>query len=106
MRPITERTWRERQADPEAVERLRLSGIPALQARLFANRGICDPQAARTYLNDFALVQANRIVSAFAGKFRHHPWKDIPQVSYPNMIRVLGGEPDWTVRQLRAKVMP
>jgi hypothetical protein len=63
-------------------------------------------QAARTHLNDFALAQANRIVSAFAGKFRHHPWKDIPQVSYPSMIRVLGGEPDWTVRQLRAKVTP
>ena len=51
MRPITKRNWRERQADPEAVESLRLSGVPVLLARLLANRGVCDPQAARAYLN-------------------------------------------------------
>ena len=51
MRPITERTWRERQADPEAVEALRLSGIPALLARLLVNRGVADPREARAYLN-------------------------------------------------------
>jgi len=61
---------------------------------------------ARAHLNDFAMAQADRIVDAFARKFRHQPWKDIPQVSYPNMIRVLGGEQDWTVKQLRAKVTP
>jgi len=63
-------------------------------------------RAARAHLNDFAMAQADRIVGAFAGKFRHEPWKDIPQVSYPNMIRVLGGEANWTVKQLRTKVMP
>jgi len=51
MRPITERTWRERQADPQDVEELRRAGIPPLLARLLANRGICDPQAAQAYLN-------------------------------------------------------
>jgi hypothetical protein len=63
-------------------------------------------RAARAHLNDFAMAQANKIVDAFGGKFRHQPWKDIHQVSYPHMIRVLGGEPDWTVKQLRAKVTP
>lgn len=63
-------------------------------------------RAARAHLNDFAMAQADKMVNAFAGKFRHRPWKDIPQVSYPHMIRVLGGEPDWTVKQLRAKVTP
>ncbi|WP_171075151.1 hypothetical protein, partial [Nonomuraea basaltis] len=63
-------------------------------------------RAARVHLNDFAMAQADTLVHAFAGKFRHQPWKDIPQVSYPHMIRVLGGEPDWTVKQLRAKVTP
>jgi len=51
MRPITERNWRERQADPEAVEQLRLSGLSPLVARLLANRGLCDPPSARAYLN-------------------------------------------------------
>lgn len=63
-------------------------------------------RAARAHLNDFAMAQADRIVGAFAAKFRHQPWKDILQVSYPHMIRVLGGEADWTVKQLRAKVTP
>ena len=63
-------------------------------------------QAARAHLNDFTTAQADRMVGAFARKFRHERWNDIPQVSYPNMIRVLGGEPDWTVKQLRAKVTP
>ena len=51
MQPIIERNWRQRQADPQAVEALRLSGLPALLARLLANRGVCDPQAAQAYLN-------------------------------------------------------
>ena len=63
-------------------------------------------RAARAYLNDYAMAQANRIVGAFAGKFCHQPWRDNPQVSDPHMIRVLGGEPAWTVKQLRVKVMP
>jgi hypothetical protein len=63
-------------------------------------------RAARAHLNDFAMAQADRIVGAFAAKFRHKSWKDIAQVTYPNMIRVLGGEPDWTAKQLRAKVTP
>lgn len=40
-----------READPEAVQSLRLSGIPALLARLLANRGVCEPQGALAYLN-------------------------------------------------------
>jgi hypothetical protein len=63
-------------------------------------------RAARVHLNDFAMAQADRIVDEFAGKFRHQPWKDIHQVSYPHMIRVLGGEMDWTVKRLRTKVAP
>ena len=51
MQPITERSWRERQADPDAVASLTGSGIPALLARLLANRGVCDPQSAQAYLN-------------------------------------------------------
>ena len=51
MRPITERNWRERQADPETVEALRLDGTPALMARLLVNRGVRDPREARAYLN-------------------------------------------------------
>ena len=50
MRPITERNWRERQADPETVEALRLDGTPALMARLLVNRGVRDPREARAYL--------------------------------------------------------
>jgi single-stranded-DNA-specific exonuclease len=51
MQPITERTWRMRAADPGVVENLTRSGVPALLARLIANRGICEPQAASDYLN-------------------------------------------------------
>ena len=51
MQPITERGWRQRQAQPEIVETLGLSGLPGLMARLLANRGICEAQAASTYLN-------------------------------------------------------
>jgi single-stranded-DNA-specific exonuclease len=51
MQPITQRRWREREADATAVERLACSGVPALLARLLVNRGICDPQEASAYLN-------------------------------------------------------
>jgi single-stranded-DNA-specific exonuclease len=51
MQPITERNWRQRTAEPETVEGLKVSGIPALLARLLANRGVSDPQAAKSYLN-------------------------------------------------------
>ena len=51
MQPVTERTWRERQADPELVAGLSSAGVPALLARLLANRGIVEPGAALAYLN-------------------------------------------------------
>lgn len=51
MQPITERSWRIRQSDPEVVQTLKLSGVPALLAQLLANRGVCEPQAASAYLN-------------------------------------------------------
>lgn len=51
MHPISERDWRMRQAEPEVVETLRLSGIPKLLARLLANRGVRDPREALCYLN-------------------------------------------------------
>jgi len=40
-----------RQADPELVEALSRSGVPSLLARLLANRGLAEPQAATAYLN-------------------------------------------------------
>ena len=51
MQPVTERSWRQRDADPEIIERLTLSGVSPLMSRLLANRGVCDPQAASAYLN-------------------------------------------------------
>ena len=51
MQPITERSWRERQSSAEAVEGLASSGVPALLARLLANRGIDDPPQALAYLS-------------------------------------------------------
>ena len=63
-------------------------------------------KAARAHLNDFAMAQANAIVAAYDGKFRHKPWHNIPQASFPHMVQVLAGEPDWTATRLRAKVAP
>lgn len=63
-------------------------------------------KAARAHLNDYAMAQADAIVGKFAGKFRHKQWGDIPQASYPHMIKILAGEPEWTVKRLRAKVAP
>ncbi|QCO02836.1 hypothetical protein [Azospirillum argentinense] len=63
-------------------------------------------KAARAHLSDFAMAKADAIVAAFAVKFRHKPWHDIPQVSYPHMVKILAGEPNWTATQLRAKVAP
>ncbi|HJV66196.1 MAG TPA: single-stranded-DNA-specific exonuclease RecJ [Geomonas sp.] len=51
MQPVTERIWRLREAKPEVVEALTRSGIPQLLARLLANRGICETQAASAYLS-------------------------------------------------------
>lgn len=50
MKPICQRRWRERQADPQVVETLSGAGIPKLLARLLVNRGICDPKEASGYL--------------------------------------------------------
>jgi single-stranded-DNA-specific exonuclease len=50
MQPITERTWRMRETDPDAVELLCRSGVNKLLARLLVGRGICDSQAASGYL--------------------------------------------------------
>lgn len=63
-------------------------------------------KAARAHLSDFAMAQADAIVGAYAGKFRHKQWGDIPQASYSHMIKVLAGEPEWTAKRLRAKVAP
>jgi hypothetical protein len=63
-------------------------------------------KAARVHLNDFAMAQADAIVAAYANKFRHKPWQDIPQASYPHMVKVLAGEPDWASTRLREKVAP
>lgn len=51
MQPITERNWRQREADPAVVESLCLAGLPSLKARLLASRGVDEPQAARNYLS-------------------------------------------------------
>jgi len=51
MQPITHRSWRARRGDPDVVETLSVSGVAPLLARLLANRGVCDPQAAGAYLN-------------------------------------------------------
>lgn len=51
MQPVTERTWRQREADGAAVEALSRSGVPPLLARLLVNRGIAEPQAASSYLS-------------------------------------------------------
>jgi single-stranded-DNA-specific exonuclease len=51
MHPITEKTWRLREADPDAVQSLCRSGINSLTARLLVNRGIIEPEAAAAYLN-------------------------------------------------------
>lgn len=63
-------------------------------------------RAARAYLNDFAMAQADNVVAAFQGKFHHKAWNDIPQVSHSHMLRVLGGDPQWTTARLRKKVKP
>jgi single-stranded-DNA-specific exonuclease len=51
MHPITEKTWRLREADPDAVQSLCRCGINSLTARLLVNRGIIEPEAAAAYLN-------------------------------------------------------
>ncbi|HJV35662.1 single-stranded-DNA-specific exonuclease RecJ, partial [Geomonas sp.] len=51
MQPVTERSWRMREADPETVDTLARSGISPLIARLIANRGIREPQAAAGFLS-------------------------------------------------------
>jgi single-stranded-DNA-specific exonuclease len=51
MKPVVERSWRERQADPDLVDVLVGCGIPKLIARLLVNRGICRPDEAQAYLN-------------------------------------------------------
>jgi single-stranded-DNA-specific exonuclease len=51
MQPITQRCWRERHADHEAVAELVSSGVPKLLARLLANRDISQPEAATAYLS-------------------------------------------------------
>ncbi|GFO69181.1 single-stranded-DNA-specific exonuclease RecJ [Geomonas limicola] len=51
MQPVTERTWRERRAEPTALQALCQAGIAPLTARLIANRGLDDPAAAHNYLN-------------------------------------------------------
>ncbi|MBF0889762.1 MULTISPECIES: hypothetical protein [Gluconobacter] len=61
---------------------------------------------ARSHLNDFAMAQSDAIVTAFDSKFRHKAWQDIPQASFPHMVKILAGEPEWTANRLRAKVRP
>lgn len=50
MKPVTQRTWRAREADPEVVAAIAGSGVPALLARLLANRGVADAREAAGYL--------------------------------------------------------
>ncbi|MBJ6723565.1 single-stranded-DNA-specific exonuclease RecJ [Geomesophilobacter sediminis] len=50
MQPVTRREWLPREGAPEGVQRLVDSSIPALEARILANRGIVDPEVADLFL--------------------------------------------------------
>jgi hypothetical protein len=61
---------------------------------------------ARKQLGQFARQKADQIVAAFASEFRGKPWKEIPQVSYSHLMRVLFQEQDWLETRLRRKLLP
>jgi hypothetical protein len=63
-------------------------------------------RTARAHFLDYATAKANQVVAAFDRKYRGKPWGDIPQASFPHMMRILAKDADWAVKNLRAKVNP
>jgi hypothetical protein len=62
-------------------------------------------RVARQRLGEFALAKANQIVAAFQRRFYGKMWGSIPQVGYSHLFRVIKGELEWTLRQLRRDVV-
>jgi hypothetical protein len=62
--------------------------------------------AARKHLQEFAAAKANQVITSFEGAFKDKLWRDVPQVSYSHLLRIMGAEPDWTTQRLRTKLVP
>lgn len=63
-------------------------------------------QSARAHFVDYATAKANQIVAAFDSTYRGKRWGEIPQASFPHMMRIMAAESDWAVKNLRARVNP
>jgi hypothetical protein len=59
---------------------------------------------ARSRLKAFALAKANQIVGVFENRFEKHSWGNIAQVSHNHLFRVMKGESEWLIEQLRRNV--
>jgi hypothetical protein len=59
---------------------------------------------ARQRLHEFSEAKANQVVASFESTYRGKPWKDISQVSFTHLFRVMQGEPVWLAEQLRRKL--
>jgi len=56
---------------------------------------------ARQRLSKFAEIKANQVVASFEARFKGKRWKDIQQVGFTHLFRVMQGEPEWLSEQLR-----
>jgi hypothetical protein len=92
--------------DPAAFKRTSNHFLAAYLLEHLRQEGANLSSAARRHLQEFAAAKADRIVGAFEKEFRGKAWQDVPQASYAHLLRVMGGERDWTARWLRKAPKP
>lgn len=59
---------------------------------------------ARKLLHNFSETKAKQLVASFEARFHGKSWKDIKQVGFVHLFRIVKGEPEWLSDQLRRKV--
>ncbi len=61
-------------------------------------------RSALAHIREFSEAKANQIVASFETKFKNKGWKDIDQVGYKHLFRVMRGEPEWLSDRLRKEI--
>ncbi|HYD37037.1 MAG TPA: hypothetical protein VEA60_05455 [Allosphingosinicella sp.] len=92
--------------DPEVFQRTSNHFLAAYLREHLRQEGANLSPAARRHVQEFAAAKADRIVGAFEKQFRGKAWQEVPQASYAHLLRIMGGERDWTVRRLRTALKP
>jgi hypothetical protein len=88
-------------ARPEVFQSISVRFLRYYLPPLLRIEELITSRLARQRLDEFASEKAERVVAAFHARFYGKTWGSISQVGYTHFFRVMKGELEWTLRQLR-----